>query len=210
MSDADPIIYPPPRPEESASERIRRVTESPSGEVVLVGHLLAQFRRRLFGGLFLILAVLGLVPGISFLAGIVLIVPALQMAIGLRAPALPRFILRRAVPVARLRRLSDRAMPWLERIERHVRPRWPVMTHPPVANLAGLMIAGLGLAMLLPVPLSNVPPAAAVACLALGLLERDGLVMAIGLALGAVALVAGWFIGFAVVEAASLFVERYF
>ena len=191
---AEAVTIPAPRPEERTSERISRLARIPAGETVAVGFVLAQMRRRSFGGLFIALAGLGLVPGISLFAGLAMTIPALQMACGLHAPAFPRFVRRRPLSVARLRMLVRRTTPWLERLERHVRPRWPVMTQPPVANLAGLMIVGLAFALVLPLPFSNFLPAVAIVFLALGLLERDGVVMAIGMALGVVALVVGWFI----------------
>lgn len=190
---SDAVPFPPPRPEERTSSRLRRLVGSLEADRVHVGYLIIQLRRRSFGGLLILLAVLGLLPGISFFAGLAMLLPALQMAAGLRAPAMPRFIRRRAVSVAGLRRIVNRSMPWLEWLERYVRPRWPILTAPPLANLAGLLIACLSLLLLLPLPLSNLPPAVAIAALALALLERDGVAMAIGLALGALALVLGWF-----------------
>jgi hypothetical protein len=190
---ADAVPFPPPRPEERTSVRLRRLIDSLEADRVHVGYLIIQLRRRSFGGLLILLAVLGLLPGISLLAGLVMLLPALQMVVGLRAPAMPRFVRRRAVSVAGLRGVVNRAMPGLEWLEGYVRPRWPIMTQPPFANLAGLLIACLALMLLLPLPLSNLPPAIAIAALALALLERDGVAMAIGFVLGIVALVVGWF-----------------
>ena len=45
--------------------------------------------------------------------------------------------------------------------------------------------------MVLPLPFSNFPPAVAMLCLSLGLLERDGALVAAGLALAATALAIG-------------------
>ena len=210
----DPVAgtapFPPPRPEERTSERLRRLLDSLEARYVHVGYFVIQLRRRSFGGLFVLLAAIGLLPGISLFAGLFMLVPALQMAVGLQAPALPRFLRRRVVSVEALRGVAGRMLPWLERLERHVRPRWPWLTQPPVANFAGLMIAGLGVAMMLPLPLSNLPPAIAIVALALGLLERDGAVMLVGLMIGAGALAIGTVIGLASLEAVTLLFDRYF
>jgi hypothetical protein len=208
-SDVEQLVVPPPRPEERTSERLRRLLGSLEARHVHVGYLVIQLRRRSFGGLFVLLAAIGLLPGISLFAGMIMLVPALQMACGFRAPALPRFLGRRVVSVDGLRAVVGRLLPWLERLERHVQPRWPLLTQPPLANLAGLMIAGLGVAMLLPLPLSNLPPAVAILLLALGLLERDGIVMLVGLVFGAVALAVGTVIGLASLEAATLLIDSY-
>ena len=43
----------------------------------------------------------------------------------------------------------------------------------------------LALILFLPIPFGNIPPAAAIACLALGLAERDGLAVIVGYVLSA-------------------------
>jgi len=51
---------------------------------------------------------------------------------------------------------------------------------PPLENLAGLVCLLLAVVLMLPVPLGNTLPALAIALMALGVLERDGLWMLAG------------------------------
>jgi len=177
--------------QEKTSVLLARIVAELPGEEVLVGQLVRALRHRSFGGILILLSVLGLIPGISVLAGIAMLLPGVQMLTGLRAPLLPRYVRRRTVRREHLRAFAERALPVLERIERYVRPRWLRATRPPVQNLAGAVVVGLALVIMLPLPFSNFPPALALVCLALGLLERDGLVLSLGLVLSAIALAVG-------------------
>ncbi len=150
-----------------------------------------QLRRRSFGGLFILLAGVGLLPGLSFFAGLAMLVPAIQMAIGFRAPVLPGFIRRRRLDVSTVTTFGNKVIPWIERLERFVRPQWLVLTRLPMPSLIGIAVIGLAFVITLPLPFSNLPPAVAMFCLSLGLLERDGLMIALGLLAALAALAVG-------------------
>lgn len=177
-------------------------------EDVSIGFIVLQMRRRSFGGIFIILAALGLLPGISFFAGLAMLVPAFQMAVGFRAPLLPRFIRRRRIGVAAIRSLGTRAIPWIEKVERHIKPRWIPLTLPPMPMIIGILTFGLALIVMLPLPFSNLPPALALICFSLGLLERDGMMILFGLILATTAAVVGGVAAMIAVEALLLLVKQ--
>jgi len=52
-------------------------------------------------------------------------------------------------------------------------------------RLIGLVAFPLALILFLPIPFGNIPPALAIACLALGLAERDGAAVVVGYVLSA-------------------------
>lgn len=107
---------------ERTSVLLRRIlAEIPGGEVS-IGHIVVRLRRRSFGGLFLFLALLGLLPGISLFAGIAMLAPAIQMVIGFRAPILPRFIRRRHIASSVVRSFGDKVTGWVEILERYSGP----------------------------------------------------------------------------------------
>ncbi len=193
---------------ETTSQLLRRVLADLPEDTVRVGHIVRQLRRRSFGGLLLTLAILGLLPAISVLAGLVIVVPGLQMMAGLRAPLLPRMIRQREIDTDHVRALGSRVVPWIERLERFVRPRWLVLTSPPIYALVGLSAIGLGIVMMLPLPFSNLPPAVALICLSLGLMERDGLMVAVGLLIASAALVIGVSVTYVAVESLLLFLAE--
>jgi hypothetical protein len=88
-------------------------------------------------------------------------------------------------------------VPYLERLERVCKPRFAIVTEPVGKVLIGLVILVLGFIMILPIPfLGNIPPGWAATFIAIGMTERDGLIVLIGMAVSvaaiALASVATW------------------
>ncbi len=157
------------------SELLRETITSLSTSHVAIGDLLSTFQRRSFGGVFLILALLAILPGISVPAGIALMVPALQLMLGYPAPVFPKKISEKTVSVEGLEKWGLRVADWIETLEKLVKPRYPEMTSPIARRVIGLTIFLLAIVVSIPFPFSNFPPAVATICFALALLERDGL-----------------------------------
>jgi hypothetical protein len=165
------------------------------GERISLGDITRLLGDRGYGVLMLVLVLPGALPGISSIAAIPLALVALQLAIGLPRPWLPRFLANRSLSRADFARMIGQALPYLTRIERLLRPRLTVLTGPVGERVIGL--ACLALALLLTVPiLFNLPLVVPIALMSLAVLERDGLVGAVGLAAGCLALAAvvgiGW------------------
>jgi hypothetical protein len=143
----------------------------------------------------LVLALPGALPGISSIAAVPLALVALQLAIGLPRPWLPRFLASRSLSRADFARMIERALPHLARIERLLRPRLTVLAGPVGERLMGLVCLALALLLIIPV-LFNLPLVVPIALMALAILERDGVLAAIGLLAGCLALGAvvgiGW------------------
>jgi len=103
-----------------------------------------------------------------------------QMLFGRRA-WLPTFVARRSMARDDFEALMSRVLPWLERAEKLLRPRLSVLALPPMEYLVGLVCLALAVILVLPIPLGNIPPAFAIALMALGILERDGIWVLAGL-----------------------------
>ena len=73
---------------------------------------------RSFGIVMLLLAVVAMAPGISILAGVLLMIPAFQMIAGQPAPVFRRCIAARPLPTQHLAALVQRAVPVLRYLER--------------------------------------------------------------------------------------------
>ena len=125
-------------------------------------------------------------PGLSAVFGLPLIFVALQLVLGRHRLWLPRALLRRSVSRALIARLAVALAPWLARLERALKPRWPEVIGPVTERLAGMLAVLLGLLLSLPIPLTNIPLSAPLVLLGLALAEEDGLMLAIALALGAI------------------------
>ena len=199
---------PPPR-RDRTSVLLRGILAGIPEDEVSLGDIVLDFRRRSFGGILLVLTVLGLIPVISFFAALILIIPGAQMAVGFQTPHLPRVIAGWRIASSRVQSLGRRSLPWIERAEDFIRPRWLFLTMPPMPMLIGIVVVGLALVLFLPLPLVNIPPAIALIFLSLGILERDGVMVAIGLIAAAAALCLGVFAATLAVEALKLLLRAH-
>lgn len=191
---------------EKTSALLTRILADLSGEKVLLGTLMSQLRRRSFGGVFILLSLLSLLPVISIFSGLITIIPAVQLMIGFKAPLLPRFLRERAINLIRLRAIAAKLIPWIIKIEKGVKPRWLIVTGPSVTRLVGLLVVCLAVVVTLPFPFNNFLPAISILCLAFGLLERDGLLLVIGMFVSAIALVIGYFVVYLFIEIIMSFI----
>jgi hypothetical protein len=176
------------------SELLKELLDTLPGGSVELGFLVQKLRTRSYGGLFIVLAALGLIPGISFFAGLAMIVPGLQLAIGFKAPVLPRLLRLRSLPTSTVQKIGYRILPRIKWLEQYVKPRWIRFTTPPVPNFIGLVFVALAFILMLPLPFSNLPPAIALLTLSLGMMERDGLLLFVGLTVAVIALLIGGFV----------------
>jgi hypothetical protein len=151
----------------------------------LLGHL----HRRSFGFIMLLLALVAMLPGISYVAGLLLAVPALEMIAGRVAPVFPTRIATRPLPTRHLARVVRRAIPVLRYLERAIHPRWhtPLEVTKRVVGVVVLMLTVL--LLLAPVPMIQVVPALVIVLISLAYLEEDGILLSIALLI-AVALLA--------------------
>jgi hypothetical protein len=113
---------------------------------------------------------------VSAIAGVLLMVVAVQMILARPGPAFPRRVATRRFEVRRLARVVRRVLPALRWLERFIRPRWaaPFETTKRVVGGVVLLLAG---SLLAPVPLSNVPLALMIAVIAVAYLEEDGILL---------------------------------
>ena len=151
--------------------------------------LISSLPHRSFGAIMLLVAIVAMVPVVSIAAGLLLAILALQIVMGYKTPVFPRVLMKRPLPTRYLLPLEHYAIPLLTRLETAVRPRWPTLVRAS-SRLTGLVILLLTFVLLtFPFPLSNIPPAAVIALIALAESERDGLLLSAALTLGVVLLV---------------------
>jgi len=153
---------------------------------VSVQELMERFGGRAMGALLLVfglVCILPLPPGSTTIFGAPLLLLAPQLVLGARAPWLPRQVRERSIATADLRRGLPRVLPWLERVEAVSRPRLSFFFGPVGQRLIGLICTLLAFVLILPIPLGNTLPAAAVTVLSLSLVQRDGALALFGYSL---------------------------
>jgi hypothetical protein len=120
------------------------------------------------------------IPGLSTIVGLVVMGVSLGVLFNSKA-LVPGFIRRRSIQPETLTRLVNGTTKTLGRLKRFVRPRMGWLTGPSWHWLIGISLITANVAFALPGPPgNNIPPALIMVLLALGLLERDGLLVLIG------------------------------
>ena len=160
--------------------------------------LLDRFSERSFG-LFLLFVMLPTflpIPiGMGGVSGVLTSLIGLQFLARLGHPWLPGFVARREIHRARLIHFRDRMGRVIGWIERLTKPRMQGMIDHPVAHFAtGLLLTVLGIALALPLPLTNYPFGLVLLTFAFALIERDGALMLVAWGLGLVEI--GVLVGF--------------
>jgi hypothetical protein len=145
-----------------------------------LGWLMGSLRKRSFGIVMLLLALVAIAPGVSIVAGVLLMIPAFQMILGQSAPIFPRRIAAHPLPTRHLAALVQRAIPVLRYLEKMIRPRWPTPLEA-TKRLVGAVVVILNITLFTPLPLSNIVPALVIALISLAYLEEDGLLLSIAL-----------------------------
>ncbi len=176
-------------------EVLRHLADDPARERVAIADMLEIMRSRAFGALLLIFAfpnILPSPPGLAGVLGLPLIFLSTQMLLG-RDPWLPHFIAKRSMQRDYFAAMVTKITPWLQRAQSLMHPRIAALSGPAAQRGLGLVCLILAVALALPVPFANLAPAAAITVLGLGILQRDGLWIGLGL-LGAVVALA-WVAG---------------
>lgn len=161
---------------------------------ISIGDLLDALRRRALGALMFIFAVptaLPMPPGVSAVVGAPLLFLTVQLMFGMQ-PWLPKVITDRSLSRVDFEKVVNTVAPWLARAEGIMRPRFTFMAHRPMVHLVGLVALVMSIVLFLPIPLGNMLPSVAICIMSLGLLERDGVWVLIGLATAILSLVVVW------------------
>lgn len=121
------------------------------------------------------------VPSASAILGIPLVIIAAHLTIFGEGAGLPERILKGSIPAPALRVAARFGIPILRALEFFTRPRWLVV--PAMDRTIGLICLYLSVLLLLPIPFINFPPAFCLVVVAMGMVQKDGLVVTLGVAL---------------------------
>jgi hypothetical protein len=162
---------------------LRNLASAPSGQVSL-GTVLKAMGSRAHGLTLVLLALpdaLPLpIPSTSTVLGIPLVIIAAHLLLYGEGSRLPRRVEAISVSPAVIRALARYAVPVLELFEKVSRPRWPALVENDRA--VGVLCLYLAVLLLLPVPFFNAAPALCLIAIALGMIHRDGVMVAVGMA----------------------------
>lgn len=181
-------------------------------ERISVGDLLEALKRRALGALMFIFAVptaLPMPPGVSAVLGAPLLFLTLQPMLGMQ-PWLPKLITERSLSRVDFHRVVRTVAPWLARAEGIMRPRLTFLAHRPFVYLLGFASFVMAFVLFLPIPLGNMLPSVAICIMALGLLERDGVWILLGLLVAVVSVVIVWGVFWAIIFGSLYVLSNWF
>jgi hypothetical protein len=180
----------PGRKARRLSDVFARLAAEAKGQVLL-SDIRDALGRRSFAPLLVLFSVFNLLPlppGATFVLGLPLVLISAQMVYGRRDAWLPRFLARRGLTADQFRSVMNWVIPRLIRLERMIKPRyWPFWRRRG-ERVVGIIALVMAIVITLPIPFGNWLPAFSTTLLGLSLSERDGLLFAVGTAIGAAAL----------------------
>ncbi len=172
------------------SEMMGEIAADPDPTVTL-GEIIHRLGHRAFGAMFFVFAApnwLPMPPGASTFLGLPLVLMTPQMIFGVRGPWLPNFIDGRPIQRRTMSEAFSRLIPWLEKVEKVSRPRLTFLFGPVGDRVIAFVCFILSLVLILPIPLGNMAPAAAIALFGLAMIQRDGVLALLAYAVSAFSL----------------------
>ena len=170
------------------SQLLRDFLSSHTEPRISLGALRDALDDRGFGVLLFIFALPNLVPVniplLSAVLGLPLVLLAAQLSYGRHKPWFPDWLTSQSFPREGFVAVVNRALPFLEHVERLLRPRLSVLLSWTGERLVGVAILILAIILTLPIPFANWLPACGIAVFGLAIVEKDGLAVLAGVALG--------------------------
>ena len=170
------------------SDLLREFARSLTSDRVTLAEIVGSLGDRGLGVLIAIFALPNILPSAvpfgNVPTGLPPLIFAIQLALGLDHLILPGFLARRTVGTQWLRALAPRVASVLSWFERLLTPRMQWVTDPRAERIVGIIAIVLAMVSTLPIPFGHNLPALGLVLIGLGLIERDGLAILIGAAIG--------------------------
>jgi hypothetical protein len=174
----------------TAFDRIDAVlveAQASGSERLELGALASALKERAFGLMVLALALPCCLPFVYLIPQIValpILVLTGQMASGRHVPWLPEKLKTRDFDIATMRTVVARGKTWFGWTEHISRPRLLALSGPRATRIVGALMMIPAASILVPLPSTNTVPGIGVTITSIGLIERDGLMILLGLLIG--------------------------
>lgn len=179
----DKVVFYPEMPLLRTSELLLRMAHDRDADTISFGDIVAVLGERAFGPALLIFALpiaIPSVPGTSLLLGLPLMLITLQMLVGRETLWLPPFLARKSIPHVLFQKIAVKAAAFMRPVEYLLKPRCHFIMTSVWKKLIETLMFTLAFIIFLPIPGFNMIPATVLAIIAIGFVERDGLVVLIG------------------------------
>lgn len=168
-----------------ASEGLQKISLKHKGGKTKISEILEDFHENgiLLTMVFFALPVaipLPYPPGFTTIMGIPLMILSVQMLLGSKKVRLPQKINNYEIKNSTLKMISNKSVPIIETIEKYIKPRFSFAKSVHCEQFVGLSCLIASIAVVLPIPLTNAIPALGITVMALGLMNRDGVIIVAG------------------------------
>ncbi|MCO6426561.1 exopolysaccharide biosynthesis protein [Nitrosomonas communis] len=177
--------------ERNTSELLQSVVLHNTNDTMSVGEIKNSLQERGFG-IFLAIAALPIClpipvpPGYTTFFSLPLFIFSVQMIWGMKSPWLPEWIGKKKINKKNLEKLITKATPWLRKIESYLHPRLTYISVHAWERIIGIFTFIFTIAIAMPIPLINFLPGCGILIMSLGLLNRDGLTIMVGMVVGTI------------------------
>ena len=170
------------------SELLRRFARDLPADRITLGEVVAGLGDRGLGVLLAVFALPNILPSAvlfgNVLTGIPPLIFAIQLMLGSDHLILPKFIAKRTIGTRWMKALAPKVAAVLSWIEPLLRPRMAWVTVPRAERFVGAVAILLAAVSTLPIPFGHNLPAFGLVLIGLGLIERAGLAIMLGGAIG--------------------------
>ncbi len=176
-----------PQTADQTSDHARTQRGAETADSAKLGNLIDRLDERAFGLMLLLLALPCCLPFIYLLPQIValpMLALAGQLAAGRQHPWLPKALHEREFSIPAFQSVISKSERYLGWVERFARPRLLSLSSDIGVRIVGLLLLVPTASILVPLPSTNTVPGIGVAIASLGLIERDGLLIILGLLIG--------------------------
>lgn len=187
MTDAPHRYY-----REAVSATLARLVNTQKSDTISLDELADALQEKGLAFFLMVLAIPTMAPvappGFSMTLSLPQFFLAFQIAFGRRRLWLPKWLGKKRIKTSSLRYVVEKALPLLKWLEARVKPRLLYMSTRYAEKLIGWVCVVCCVSVLAPIPFSNSTPSFGMVLMALGFLERDGVVIKAGMLVSAIGL----------------------
>lgn len=170
---------------ERTSAIVARLAREKAGQEVSISEIVTALQDRSFGVLMIMFALPNaVIPGISVILGLPIVLFGLQIASGRQKVWLPSFMVNKKLSASLFQTIAQRVEKFLNAIEKWLRPRWVFFFTGLGERLLGVYLSLLAIVLMAPIPFGNALPAFGISFISIGIIEKDGVAVVIGIVLG--------------------------
>lgn len=162
-------------------------------ERVSLGDIVETLGARSFGLILLMLALPNLfpifIPGLAPLTGAPMVLITYQMLKRRETVWLPEVILKRSIATDDFRKAMSFSLPKLRYIEAILRPRFLAVTDAAYERMLGVFLVIFAATVMFPFPFTNLVPSLGICVMSLGILQRDGVGIILGIITGIIGVI---------------------